>query len=108
MPDLEFYGIMNFLKKGRGSSNFLKIRAIILKLHTNILYRSRDFGIEFGQNRLKRWNFFRFFSKLSNSGKFHRTRIVMYYYILNMQWIHFIPNQSFMNILHDYKLVSLP
>ena len=32
----------------------------------------------------------------------------MYYYILNMQWIHFIPNQSFMNILHDYKLVSLP
>ena len=40
--------IFNFLKKGRGSSNFRKIRAFILKLHTNILYRSRNFGIEFG------------------------------------------------------------
>ena len=28
-----------------------KIRAIILKLHTNILYQSRNFGIKFGQNR---------------------------------------------------------
>ena len=55
-----FYGILNFLKKGRGSSNLRKIRAMILKLHTNILYRSRNFGIEFGQNRLKRSNFFRF------------------------------------------------
>ena len=52
--------ILNFLKKGRGSSNFRKIRAIVLKLHTNILYPSRNFGIEFGQNRLKRSNFFRF------------------------------------------------
>ena len=35
-------------KKGRGSSNFRKIRAIVLKLHTNILHPSRNFGIEFG------------------------------------------------------------
>ena len=55
-----FYGILSFLKKGRGSSNFRKIRAIVLKLHTNILHRSRKFGIEFGQNRLERSNFFRF------------------------------------------------
>ena len=32
----------------------LRIRTIVLKLHTNILYRSRNFGIEFCQNRLKR------------------------------------------------------
>ena len=51
---------LNFLKKGRGSSNFRKIRAIVLKLHTNILHPPRNFGIEFGQNRLKRSNFFRF------------------------------------------------
>ena len=31
MPDLWFYGILNFLKKGRGSSNFGKIRTIVLK-----------------------------------------------------------------------------
>ena len=60
MPDLWFYGISNFLKKGRGISYFRKIRAIVLKLHTNILHPSRKFGIEFGQNRLKRSNFFRF------------------------------------------------
>ena len=60
MPDLWFYGILNFLKKGRGSSNFRKIRAIVLKLHTNILHPSRNFGIEFGKNLLKRSNFFRF------------------------------------------------
>ena len=60
MPDLWFYGILNFLRKGRGSSNFRKIRAIVLKLHINILHRSRNFGIKFGQNRLERSNFFRF------------------------------------------------
>ena len=60
MPDLWFYGILNFLKKGRGSSNFSKIRAIVLKLPTNILHPSRNFGIEFGLNRLKRSHFFRF------------------------------------------------
>ena len=49
-----------FKKKGRGSSNFRKIRAIVLKLHTNILHPSRNFGIDFGQNRFKRSNFFRF------------------------------------------------
>ena len=54
------YGILNFLKKGRGSSNFRKIRAIVLKLHTNILHSSTNFGIEFGRNRLKHSNFFRF------------------------------------------------
>ena len=49
-----------FLKKGRGSSKFRKIRAVPLKLPTNILHPPRNFGIEFGQNRLKRSNFFRF------------------------------------------------
>ena len=49
-----------FFEKGRGSSNFRKIRAIVLKLHKNILHPSKNFGIEFGQNRLKRSNFFRF------------------------------------------------
>ena len=51
---------LNFLKKGRGSSNFHKIRATILKLHTNILYRSRNFGIEFFKHPFKRSNLFRF------------------------------------------------
>ena len=67
--DLWFYGILNFLKKGRGSSNFRKIRAIVLKLHTNILYPTRNLGIEFGKKRLKRSNFFRFciFSEFSQN-----------------------------------------
>ena len=60
MPDLWFYGISNFLKKGRSSSNFLKFQAIVLKLHTNILHPSRNFGIEFSLKRLKSSNFFRF------------------------------------------------
>ena len=60
MRDLLFYGIFNFLRKERGSSNFRKIRAIVLLLHTNILNWSMNFDIEFGQNRLKRSNFFRF------------------------------------------------
>ena len=60
MPDLWFYGILNFLKKGRVSCNFRKTRVIVLKLHTNILHPSRNFGIEFDQNRWKRSNFFRF------------------------------------------------
>ena len=51
---------LNFLKKGHGSSIFSKIRAIVLKLHTNILYRSKNFGIEYAQNRLRRSNFLRF------------------------------------------------
>ena len=49
-----------FFEKGRGSSNFRKIRAIVLKLHTNILHPSRNFEIEFGHNRLKPSNIFRF------------------------------------------------
>ena len=53
--DFEF-----FRKKGCGSSNFRKIQAIFLKLHTNTLYRSRNFGIEFGTNPLKRSKFFKF------------------------------------------------
>ena len=60
MTDVWFYGILNFWKKGRGSSNFRKIRAIVLKLYTNILHPSRNFSIELSQNRLKRSNFFRF------------------------------------------------
>ena len=51
---------LNFPKNGRGSSNLRKIRAIVLKLHKNILYRSRNFGTEFGKNRLEHSNFFRF------------------------------------------------
>ena len=67
---------LEFFEKGRGSSNVREIRAIVLKLHSNILHPSRNFAIQFGQNRLKRSNFFRFwifwefFSKLSKSGKF--------------------------------------
>ena len=38
MPDLWFYGILNFWKKGRVSSNLRKIRDIVLKLHTNMVY----------------------------------------------------------------------
>ena len=38
MSDLWFYGILNFLKKGRGSSNVRTIRAIVLKLYTNTNY----------------------------------------------------------------------
>ena len=30
------------------------------------------------------------------------------FYISNMHWIYFIPNQLFMNILHGYKQVRLP
>ena len=30
------------------------------------------------------------------------------FYISNMHWINFIPNQSFMNILDGHKLVRLP
>ena len=60
--DARFMILWNFefFEKGRGSSNFRKIRAIVLKLHTNISHLSRNFGIEFGQNRLKHSNFFRF------------------------------------------------
>ena len=60
MPNLKFYGILNFLKNVCGSSNFHKIWAIVLKMHTNIIHRSRTFGIEFDQNRLERSNFLRF------------------------------------------------
>ena len=60
MSDLSFHGILYLLKNERNSSNFRKIRVIVLKLHTNILYLSRNFGTEFSRNRLKRSNFFRF------------------------------------------------
>ena len=59
-PICGFTGFSIFWKNGSGSSNFRKIRAIVLKVHTNIWHPSRNFGIEFGQNRLKRSNFFRF------------------------------------------------
>ena len=60
--DARFVILWNFefFEKQHGSSNFRKIRAIVLKLHTSILHPSRNFGNEFGQNRLKRSNFFRF------------------------------------------------
>ena len=51
MTDLWIYGIFNFLKNARGSSNFRKSRAVVLKLHTNTFYQLRNFGIEFGENR---------------------------------------------------------
>ena len=57
MSNLKLYGILNFLKNVCGSSNFRKISAIVLNVHKNIIHRSRTFGIEFDQNRLKRSNF---------------------------------------------------
>ena len=54
-PIFDFMRFWSFLKNGRGRSNFRKIPAIVLKQHRNILYRSRNFGIKFGQNRLKSW-----------------------------------------------------
>ena len=30
------------------------------------------------------------------------------FYTSNMHWIYFIPNESFMNILHGYELARLP
>ena len=65
MLDLKFYGVSNILENSCGSSNFRKIWAIPLKLHTNIIYRSSTFVIEFGQNWLEHLNFLRFwiFSK---------------------------------------------
>ena len=59
-PICDFMGFWVFWKKRRGRSNFRKIRAIVLKLHTNILHLSRNSSIEFGQNRSKRTNFFNF------------------------------------------------
>ena len=59
-PICNFMGFWILWKKERGSSNFRKIPAIVLKLLTNILHPSRNFGIEFGQNRLKRSNCLRF------------------------------------------------
>ena len=69
MPNLRFYWISSFLKDACGSFNFRKIWAIALRLHTNIIYRSRTFGIEFGQNRFKHSKFLRFgfFRKFSLS-----------------------------------------
>ena len=58
--NLRFYENSNFLKNVCGISNFRKIWAFVLKLHTNIVHRSRTFGIKFGQNRLERFNFLRF------------------------------------------------
>ena len=52
--------MLNFWKNGRSSSNCRSIRAIILKLHKNISNQSRNFGKEFGHNRLKRSNFVKF------------------------------------------------
>ena len=69
MSNLKFYGIFNYLKN---LTNFRKIWDIVQKLHTNIIYRSRTVGIEFGSNRLKRSNFFRFwiFSKFALNCQF--------------------------------------
>ena len=64
MPHLWFYGILNILKFVRGSFKFREIRAIVLKLHTSILYRSRNFGIEFGQ--IKAFIFFSYFESFEN------------------------------------------
>ena len=45
---------------------FEKIRPYVLKLYTNMIYQSRTFGIEFGQNGLKRSIFLKIYAKLSN------------------------------------------
>ena len=66
ISDFWFYGILNFLEKFCGSCNLCNIRAIVLKLNTNILYRSRTFSIEFGPNRLKHSNILKNCSELSN------------------------------------------
>ena len=66
MPNLKFYGILNFLKNVSVSSNFRKIWAIVLKMHTNTIHQSRTFVIEFDQNRLKHSIFLKIFSKLCN------------------------------------------
>ena len=58
-PICDFMEFLIFWKKDV-ITNFRKNRAIVLKLHTNILHPWRNFGIEFGQNRLKHPNFFRF------------------------------------------------
>ena len=55
----DFMTLSNFLKNVSGSSNFRKIWAIVLKLHTDIIHRSRIFGIDFGLNQLERSNFFK-------------------------------------------------
>ena len=70
-PNVIFYGISNFLKYVCGSSNFRKIWPIVPKLHTNIINRSKTFGIEFGRIRLERsnlliLNLLKIFSKLCN------------------------------------------
>ena len=39
--DFWFYGVTNFLKNLRGSSNFRKIRASVLKLHTNLTLKNQ-------------------------------------------------------------------
>ena len=48
-------------------SHFRKILYIVLKLHIIIIYRLRSFGFKFGQNRLKRLNFFWTLNFLSKS-----------------------------------------
>ena len=52
--------VWNLKKNTSGSSDFCKIQAIILKLHTNIIYRWKTFGIEFGENRSNGSYFLRF------------------------------------------------
>ena len=47
----EIYVMLNFLKNVCGSSDFHKNIAMVLKLYTNMIYQSRTFGIELGQNR---------------------------------------------------------
>ena len=100
-PNLRFYGILNFLKNVCGSSNFRKIWAIVLKIHTNIINRSRTFGIEFAQNRLKRSNFLRFWIffkfpvncvtcanfELLSSKFVHKFTDTKWFFIRNFVWI---------------------
>ena len=55
--DARFVILWDFLNNVYGSSNFRKILVIVIKLHTNIIYRLMTFRIKFRQNRLKRSNF---------------------------------------------------
>ena len=91
-PDLRFYGISIFLKNVCGSSKYRKVWSILLKLHKNIIYRSRTFGIEFHQNRLERsiflrfWIFFKFTLNCVTCANFELLSSKFVYECNNTEW----------------------
>ena len=70
MTNLRIYGILNFLNNVCRSSKFCKIWAIILKMYTNIIYRSRTSPIWPKSIEVVKFfeilSFLKIFSKLSN------------------------------------------